>query len=107
MSARNNILTELKELDSSLSGVSLINTYQVPAGYFDGFTSSMLNLVKAMDAIDAHEELSLLSPVVNDIGRNMPFTIPANYFNDSCLSIVLFLKIQSLFLNCIPANYLN
>jgi hypothetical protein len=81
MSTRVNILTELKELDSSLSGFSLINAYQVPAGYFDGFASRMLNLVKAMDTLDAREELSLLSPVINDIDRNMPFAIPANYFN--------------------------
>jgi hypothetical protein len=81
MLSRDNILTELKELQSSLSGFSLINTYQVPAGYFDGFASRMLNLVKAMDTIDAREELSLLSPVVNEIDRNMPFAIPANYFN--------------------------
>jgi hypothetical protein len=81
MSARDNILTELKELDSSLSGVSLVNAYQVPAGYFDGFASTMLNLVKAMEIMDAREELSLLSPVINDIDRTMPFAIPANYFN--------------------------
>jgi hypothetical protein len=81
MSARDNILTELKELDSSLSGVSLVNAYQVPAGYFDGFASTMLNLVKAMEIMDAGEELSLLSPVINDIDRTMPFAIPANYFN--------------------------
>ena len=81
MSTRNDILTELKELDSSLFKLSPINSYQVPAGYFDGFASGMLNLVKAMDAIDAREELSLLSTVVNDIDRKMPFAIPANYFN--------------------------
>jgi hypothetical protein len=81
MSARDNILTELKELDSSLSGVSLVNAYQVPAGYFEGLASTMLNLVKAMEIMDAGEELSLLSPVINDIDRTMPFAIPANYFN--------------------------
>lgn len=81
MSPRNDILNELKELDSSLSGFSLINTYQVPAGYFDGFASRMLNRVKAMDTMDAREELSLLSPLVNYIDRNMPFAIPADYFN--------------------------
>ena len=81
MSPRNDILTELKELDSSLSGLALVNTYQVPAGYFDGFASRMINLVKAMDAVDAREELSLLSTLVNDIDRKIPFAIPANYFN--------------------------
>ena len=81
MSTRNDILNELRELDSSLSGFSLINTYQVPAGYFDGFASRMINLVKAMDAVDAREELSLLSTLVNDIDRKIPFAIPANYFN--------------------------
>lgn len=81
MSTRNNILNELKELESSLSGFSLINTYQVPDGYFDGFAARMLKLVKAMDTMDTREELSLLSPLVNDIDRNMPFAIPANYFN--------------------------
>jgi hypothetical protein len=81
MLSRDNILTELKELQSSLSGFSLINTYQVPAGYFDGFAARMLNIVKAMDAMDAREELSLLSPVVNEIDRSMPFAIPANYFD--------------------------
>jgi hypothetical protein len=80
MSQRDKILTELKELGSSLSGFSLINTYQAPAGYFEGFSSGMLDLVKAMDAKDAREELSLLSSLVNDIDRSMPFSIPAGYF---------------------------
>ena len=81
MSPRNDILIELKELDSTLAGVTLVNTYQVPAGYFDGFASSMLSLVKAMDTMDAREELSFLSSVVNHIDRKMPFAVPANYFN--------------------------
>jgi len=81
MSTRNDILNELKELNSSLSGLSLINAYQAPVEYFEGFASRMLNMVKAMDAVDASEELSLLSAVVNGIDRKMPFAVPANYFN--------------------------
>lgn len=80
MSLKNDILTELKELDSSLARLALVNPYQVPAGYFDGFASGMLNRVKAMDTMDAREELSLLSSIVNDIDRKMPFAVPANYF---------------------------
>jgi hypothetical protein len=80
MSTRIDILTELKELNSSLSGGSLISTYQVPDGYFDGFASRMLGLVKAIDAKDAGEELSLLSSVVNNIGRNMPYAISCRLF---------------------------
>lgn len=73
-------MNELKELESSLSEKTLLNTYRVPAGYFEGFTSAMLNMVKAMDAVNAREELSLLSPVVNGIDRNTPYSTPAGYF---------------------------
>jgi hypothetical protein len=81
MSPRKDILNELKELESSLSEFSLVNAYHVPDGYFEGFAAGMLSRVKAMDSMDAREELSLLSPLVNDINRNMPFAIPADYFN--------------------------
>jgi hypothetical protein len=80
MSNRDNILKELKELESSLSERTLLNTYRVPAGYFEGFASGMLTMVKAMDAVNAREELSLLSPVLNGIDRKTPYSTPAGYF---------------------------
>src|SRR5262245_60805691 len=81
MAQKDNILQELNELESSLAGQLPQNTYAVPAGYFEGLASQVLNRIKAMEASTAAEELSYLSPMLNSISRQMPYEVPAGYFD--------------------------
>ncbi|MBM3415388.1 MAG: hypothetical protein FJY20_02865 [Bacteroidetes bacterium] len=80
MTQRDNILQELNELGSQLSNSIPQNTYSVPAGYFEGLVTQVLNRIRAMEAANAAEELSYLSPLLSSISRQMPYTVPAGYF---------------------------
>ena len=58
------------------------NPYQAPAGYFDNLPATMLNRIKADTVQQADEELEMLSPLLKQIGKKMPFSTPAGYFNE-------------------------
>jgi hypothetical protein len=58
------------------------NPYQAPQGYFDNLPATILNRIKADAAKHADEELELLSPLLKQIGKKMPFSTPAGYFNE-------------------------
>jgi len=81
MTNRNDILNELKELGSNLSVTPFENIYTVPAGYFEGFASQMLARVKAIDAIDARDELNYLSPFLKNLSKENPYKAPIGYFD--------------------------
>ncbi len=81
MANRNEILTELQELNSSLASAAYQNTYQVPTGYFEGLADSLLKRVRALEAATAKEELAQLSPLLGSIKKEMPFSIPDGYFD--------------------------
>jgi hypothetical protein len=81
MTQRDNILQELKELQSSLATLGSQALYQVPVGYFDGLAGEVLKRIRASEAQTAAEELSYLSPLLNSISRQMPYTVPAGFFN--------------------------
>lgn len=80
MIQNNNILQELRELESSLAGSAAQNIYSVPNGYFEGLVSQVLNRIKAMEAANAVEELGYLSPMLSNISKQLPYTVPAGYF---------------------------
>lgn len=80
MTQRNNILQELKELESSLAALASQNIYAVPEGYFEGLSKQVLNRIKAMEAGSAAEELSFLSTMLRDSSRQMPYSVPSGYF---------------------------
>ncbi len=80
MTQKDNILLELKELNSSLVNLSQQNVYTVPANYFDGLTAQVIKRIKALEAIDTKEELVHLSPLLNSISKETPYTVPAGYF---------------------------
>jgi hypothetical protein len=88
MAQKDNILQELNELESSLAGQFPQNTYAVPAGYFEGLAGQVLNRIKAMEAATASEELSYLSPMLNDLSKEMPYKVPAGYFEDTAATIL-------------------
>ena len=81
MAQNNNILQELRELESSLANMAVQNTYSVPEGYFEGLAAQVLRRIKAMEAATAGEELNFLSPVIGSLPKQVPYTVPAGYFD--------------------------
>lgn len=82
MTQRDNILQELKDLQSPLADANFENLYTVPAGYFDNLAAQVLGRILALDAADTVEELSFLSPLLNSISKEMPYSIPAGFFSE-------------------------
>ncbi len=82
MTQKDNILQELKELESSLASMTAETCYSVPAGYFEGLAGQVLGKIKAEQAGSAAEELFYLAPSLNDISRKMPYAVPAGYFQE-------------------------
>jgi len=95
MTQSNNILQELRELESSLAGQPVQNIFTVPAGYFEDFAGQMLNRIKALEAGNASEELSYLSPVLNSVSKQTPYKVPAGYFESVDARLVLIMQEQS------------
>ena len=82
MSNRNTILNELADLGSVLADHDPKNIYGVPSGYFESLADQILNRIKALDAIDAKQELSNLSPFLNNVSKEIPYSVPAGFFQD-------------------------
>lgn len=82
MTTRNTILNELRDLESSLGSYSPQNIYTVPNGYFEGLPTQILNRIKALEAADAKEELGYLSPLLSNASKEMPYSVPADYFQN-------------------------
>lgn len=80
MTTRNTILNELRDLASSLGNFSPQNIYTVPNGYFEGLPAQILDRVKALEAINAKEELEYLSPLLSNVSKEMPYSVPAGFF---------------------------
>lgn len=81
MTQKNNILNELKELNSSLSSQAVVNVYVVPEGYFDSLAGILLQKIKASEAADSSTELSMVSPLLAGIIKQPPYFLPAGYFD--------------------------
>jgi hypothetical protein len=80
MTQNNNILQELVALGSTLPP-TIQNAYSVPDGYFDELIGQVLSRIKAMEAGNAVEELSVLSPLLSGLSKQTPYTVPADYFS--------------------------
>lgn len=87
MKQNDNILVELKELNSRLALVSHENCYEVPAGYFESLVGQVLSRVRALETSDADEELIQLSPFLGSLPKQIPYTIPTGYFESVIKSI--------------------
>ena len=59
-----------------------IQLSQPPVGYFESFAEKMLKRVKAETNNSVDEELANLSPFLSTIKREMPFSVPQNYFEE-------------------------
>ena len=82
MTNRNTILNELKDLESALANHDPQNLYAVPAGYFEGLADQILARIKALEAIDAKQELLYLSPFLSNVSKELPYAVPAGFFQD-------------------------
>ena len=82
MTNRNSILNELADLGSDLKDHNPQNIYAVPAGYFEGLANQILNRIKALEATNAQEELTYLSPLLSNISKEMPYAVPAGFFQE-------------------------
>lgn len=81
MSQKDNILKELSELKSSLTGFERGSTYVVPEGYFDGLAAQVLARIKALEAAVA-EEFSILAPSLTTLPKENPYHLPQGYFEN-------------------------
>jgi hypothetical protein len=74
------------ETDETIPSLSSINKdiklSPPPADYFEGFAEKMLKRVKAETSNSVDEELAGLSPLLSTIKREMPFSVPQNYFDE-------------------------
>lgn len=80
MAQKDNILQELKMLNSQLVGAEG-NVYVIPEGYFDGLIAQVIKRIKAMEADSAAEELDHLSPLLKSMHKQMPYSVPEGYFD--------------------------
>lgn len=88
MSNRKDIQDELKGMDAHFSSENNNGPYSVPQGYFEGLASSILSRVKEVNTSpSAREELMELSPLLAGISKEMPYSIPPDYFFRSMNSL--------------------
>lgn len=78
MSSANDILQELRGLESKLADMPRTMPYEVPEGYFDALPAAMLDAVKAEHATE---------PVLN-LPKGMPYEVPAGYFEGLTNSVL-------------------
>jgi hypothetical protein len=91
MTQKDDILQELKVLNSSLANLSRQNVYTVPAGYFNDLTEQILSRIKTLEAIELNEETGYSTPFLNSVSKEAPYTVPPGYFDslsDNVLNIV-------------------
>lgn len=82
MAKSNNILEELKGLDSPLAKYESGQVYSVPDGYFDGLAGTVLARIKSLESAGSKTgELILISDLVSKLPVRMPYTVPAGYFD--------------------------
>jgi hypothetical protein len=77
---------------SPAENINKRNLQDVPAGYFDILSDSILAKVKAIYPESAEEELRNLSSILYSLkGKNI-FTVPAGYFDNLCDTILAKVK---------------
>jgi hypothetical protein len=88
---RNDIIQELRDLNSVLFDYPGGTSYTVPAGYFEGFADLVLNRIHALKAANVKEELNYLSPFLNSLSRENSYSVPEGYFDElpeSLMSVI-------------------
>jgi hypothetical protein len=80
MTQKENILQELTELKSMLTGFSRQQVYTVPAGYFESLAEQVLSRIRVMEAAADTESRGYLSFILNNFSKEIPYSVPAGYF---------------------------
>ena len=89
MTNRNTILNELKDLGSALSRFTIPKiSIQYLMVILKGWLNQILNRIKALEASDAKEELIYLSPFLSNVSKEMPYSVPAGYFQNLSEDII-------------------
>jgi hypothetical protein len=92
MNNRTTIQKELLELNSPLAFEKPVETYSVPAGYFENFAASVLQKLHGQNSLSVNDEVESLSPLLAGISKEMPFTLPQGYFDSSTDGITSWVK---------------
>lgn len=74
MAQKDNILQELRELNSSIAKIGNQPVFAVPEGYFDNLAAEVLKRIKASEAEET------LPAIFNQLPKNNPYQVPAGYF---------------------------
>lgn len=82
MSSQKTIQDELKSLGSGLP-VANSPVFSVPEGYFEGLAATVLAKVRAGEVVTPDAELHELSPLLAEIGRVTPYSVPSFYFDQN------------------------
>lgn len=61
-------------------GFPQANPYEVPKGYFEGLSNSIMARIKGSEA---QLEIQELSPLLAGLDRSMPFAVPQGYFDQN------------------------
>jgi hypothetical protein len=75
MKHQEHILSELRELNSTLAEHFPADPYRVPDGYFASFPEQLLRLLHGDSA-------QLEDPQLSGLPAELPYTVPADYFRD-------------------------
>ncbi len=86
MSSANDIIQELRGLESKLADMPRTMPYEVPAGYFDAMPAA------ALDAIKAEH---IAEPVLT-LPKAMPYEVPDGYFEGLANSVIAQVQERSL-----------
>ncbi len=81
MNNRNTIQEELSGLNSNLPHDIKEPVFSVPNAYFENFSLSVLTKIKGKTTVSELDDLNELSPVLAGISKNMPFSLPPDYFS--------------------------
>ena len=80
MNSHKAIQEELVSLNSTLPPVKK-PVFTVPDGYFENFSHTVLLKVKELEANSVASELANLSSLLPGLSKEMPYSVPENYFS--------------------------
>ncbi|HVG11878.1 MAG TPA: hypothetical protein VM843_02690 [Flavisolibacter sp.] len=80
MNSHKAIQEELASLNSTLPPVKK-PVFTVPDGYFENFSTSVLLKVQELEAHSVASELANLSTLLPGLSKEMPYSVPENYFS--------------------------
>lgn len=77
------VLMGIENENGSIGNVSAVDSSaDVPAGYFEMLSDSILSKIKAAEAEDAVAEIRILSPMLYSIQKENVFEVPVDYFEN-------------------------